>query len=91
MDGHATYNEIFMAQVDVHKMASWCPGAIGTYKWVLMPFVLENADITYQHGINAIIRGHIGTIVKVYIDNIVVNSKKCVNILTTYFWTYALV
>ncbi|CAL9019147.1 unnamed protein product [Prunus brigantina] len=33
MDGHAGYNQIFIAEEDVHKTAFRCPGAIGTYEW----------------------------------------------------------
>ncbi|KAM1089966.1 hypothetical protein ACFX19_017873 [Malus domestica] len=32
MDGHAGYNQIFIAEADVHKTAFRCPGALGTYE-----------------------------------------------------------
>ncbi|CAL9005409.1 unnamed protein product, partial [Prunus brigantina] len=32
MDGHAGYNQIFIAEEDVHKTAFRCPSAIGTYE-----------------------------------------------------------
>ncbi|CAL2277247.1 unnamed protein product [Prunus armeniaca] len=32
MDGHAGYNQIFIAEEDFHKMTFRCPGAIGTYE-----------------------------------------------------------
>ncbi|CAL2277579.1 unnamed protein product [Prunus armeniaca] len=32
MDGHGGYNQIFIAEEDVHKTAFRCPGAIGTYE-----------------------------------------------------------
>ena len=38
MDGHAGYNQIFIAEEDVHKTAFRCPGAIRTYEWLVMPF-----------------------------------------------------
>ncbi|KAM2246473.1 hypothetical protein ACFXTI_007288 [Malus domestica] len=43
MDGHASYNQIFITKVDVHKTGFWCPEALDTYEWVVMPFDLKNA------------------------------------------------
>ncbi|KAM2296835.1 hypothetical protein ACFX1S_036454 [Malus domestica] len=75
MDGHAGYNQIFIAEADVHKTAFRCPGALGTYEWVVMPFGLKNAGATYQRAMNTIFHDLIGTIVEVYIDDVVVKSK----------------
>ncbi|KAM2867363.1 hypothetical protein COP2_023290 [Malus domestica] len=47
MDGHAGYNQIFIVEADVHKIAFQCPWALGTYEWVVMPFGLKNAGATY--------------------------------------------
>ncbi|KAB2627970.1 hypothetical protein D8674_032765 [Pyrus ussuriensis x Pyrus communis] len=76
MDGHAGYNQIFIAEADVHKTAFRCPGALGTYEWVVMPFGLKNAGATYQRAMNMIFHDLIGTIVEVYIDDVVVKSKR---------------
>ena len=46
MDGHVNYNLIFIVEVDVHKTAFRCPGALGTYKWVVVPFGLKNVGAT---------------------------------------------
>ena len=75
MDGHAGYNQIFIAEADVHKTTFSCPRALGTYEWVVMPFGLKNAGATYQHARNAIFHDLIGKIVEVYIDDVVVKSK----------------
>ena len=75
MDGHAGYNQIFIAEVDVHKTAFHCPGALGTYEWLVMSFGLKNAGATYQRAMNAIFHDLIGTTVEVYIDDVVVKSK----------------
>ncbi|CAL9021206.1 unnamed protein product [Prunus brigantina] len=74
MDGHAGYNQIFIAEEDVHKTAFRCPGAIRTYEWVVMPFGLKNAGATYQRAMNLIFHDLIGRTVEVYIDDVVVKS-----------------
>ncbi|KAK9943091.1 hypothetical protein M0R45_008712 [Rubus argutus] len=76
MEGHAGYNQIFIAEDDVHKMAFRCPGALGTYEWVVMPFGLKNAGATYQRAMNMIFHDLIGRTVEVYIDDVVVKSRK---------------
>ncbi|KAM1125124.1 hypothetical protein ACFX2B_039957 [Malus domestica] len=75
IDGHAGYNQIFIAEVDVHKIAFRCPVALETYEWVIMPFGLKNAGTTYQHAMNTIFHDLIGTTIEVYIDDVVVKSK----------------
>lgn len=54
MDGHAGYNQIFLAERDTNKTALRCSGALGTYKWLVMPFGLKNAGATYQRTMNLI-------------------------------------
>ena len=54
MDGHSGYNQIFIAENDVHKTAFRCLGSIGTFEWVVMPFGLKNAGTTYQRAMNSI-------------------------------------
>ncbi|KAM2274485.1 hypothetical protein ACFX1S_044291 [Malus domestica] len=76
MDGNAGYNQIFIAEVDVHKTAFRFPGALGIYEWVVMPFGLKNACVTYQRAMNTIFHDLIGTIVEVYIDDIVIKLKR---------------
>ncbi|PNX71007.1 hypothetical protein L195_g057963, partial [Trifolium pratense] len=38
LDGYSSYNQIFIDEDDVSKTAFRCPGALGTYEWVVMPF-----------------------------------------------------
>lgn len=52
MDSHLGYNQIFIAKEDVHKTAFRCPGAIGTFEWLIMPFGLKNGRATYQRAMN---------------------------------------
>nr|CBG76432.1 OO_Ba0013J05-OO_Ba0033A15.19 [Oryza officinalis] len=76
MDGNAGYNQIFMAEEDIHKTAFRCPGAIGLYEWVVMTFGLKNAGATYQRAMNYIFHDLIGSLIEVYIDDVVVKSKE---------------
>jgi hypothetical protein len=36
LDGNAGYNQIFMTEEDIPKMAFRCPGFIGLFEWILM-------------------------------------------------------
>ena len=74
MDGHSGYNQIWIAEDDVHKTAFRGPGSIGTFEWVKMPFGLKNAGATYQRAMNAIFHDLIGTFLECYIDDIIVKS-----------------
>ncbi|GLU07027.1 hypothetical protein SLE2022_240070 [Rubroshorea leprosula] len=76
MDDHSGYNQIFIAEEDIPKTAFRCPGAIGTYEWVVMPFGLKNAGATYQRAMNAIFHDMIGRFMEIYIDDVVVKSNE---------------
>nr|KYP42533.1 hypothetical protein KK1_036060 [Cajanus cajan] len=39
LDGYSGYNQIYIAANDVSKTAFRCPGALGVYEWVMMPFL----------------------------------------------------
>jgi len=75
MDGNAGYNQVFMAEEDVHKTAFRCPGHVGLFEWIVMTFGLKNAGATYQRAMNYIFHEIIGKIVEIYIDDVVVKSK----------------
>nr|KYP39891.1 Transposon Ty3-I Gag-Pol polyprotein [Cajanus cajan] len=78
LDGYSGYNQIYIAANDVSKTAFRCPGALGMYEWVMMPFGLKNVGATYQREMNLIFHDLIGKFMKVYIDDIIVGSKqKC--------------
>ena len=77
MDGNAGYNQIFMAEEDIPKTVFRCPGAIGLYEWVVMTFGLKNVGATYQRAMNYIFHKHIGRIIEIYIDDVVVKSGGC--------------
>ncbi|XP_050914866.1 uncharacterized protein LOC127129785 [Lathyrus oleraceus] len=71
LDGYSGYNQIFIAEEDVSKTTFRCPGAIGTYEWIVMPFGLKNAGATYQRAMNSIFHDYIETFMQVYIYDIV--------------------
>ncbi|XP_059639120.1 uncharacterized protein LOC132281437 [Cornus florida] len=75
MDGHSGYNQIYLAEEDVHKTAFRCPGSIGTFEWIVMPFGLKNAGATYQRVMNSIFHDMIGRFMEIYIDDVVVKSS----------------
>lgn len=76
MDGNVGYNQIFMAEEDIHKTAFRCPGAIGLYEWVVMTFGLKSVGATYQRAMNYIFHDLIGSLIEVYIDDVVVKSRE---------------
>ncbi|KAM1011397.1 hypothetical protein ACFX2C_046740 [Malus domestica] len=71
MDGNAGYNQIKMAPEDIHKTAFRCPGHVGAYEYLVMPFGLKNVGVTYQRAMNAIFHDLISHNMEVYIDDIV--------------------
>ena len=76
MDGNASYNQIFLAEEDIHKTAFRCPGTIGLYEWVVMTFGLKSAGAMYQRAMSYIFHDLIGWLVEIYIDDVVVKSKE---------------
>uniref|UniRef100_A0A151UFP1 Retrotransposable element Tf2 n=2 Tax=Cajanus cajan TaxID=3821 RepID=A0A151UFP1_CAJCA len=70
------YNQIYIAANDVSKIAFRCPGALGVYEWVMMPFGLKNAGATYQRAMNLIFHNLIGKFIQVYINDIIFGSKQ---------------
>ncbi|CAN6547173.1 unnamed protein product [Malus baccata var. baccata] len=79
MYGNAGYNQIKMAKEDIHKTSFKCPGHVGVYEYVVMPFGLKNAGATYQRAMNAIFHDLIGHSMEVYIDDIVINNANWKN------------
>jgi len=41
LDGYSGYNQIFIVEEDVSKTAFRCPGALGYFEWLVMPFGLK--------------------------------------------------
>ena len=76
MDGFSGYNHILIAIEDIPKTAFRCSGSIGKFEGLVMPFGLKNASTTYQRAMNTIFHDMIGYHMEVYIDDIVVKSKR---------------
>ena len=54
LDYYSGYNQIYITKNDISKTTFRCPGALGTYKWIVMPFGLKNVGATYQKALNLI-------------------------------------
>ena len=78
MDGFSGYNQILIVVDDISKTTFKCPSSLGTFEWMVMPFGLKNAGATYQRDMNAIFHNMLGHHMEIYIDDIVVKSKKVI-------------
>ncbi|BBN67449.1 hypothetical protein Prudu_80S000100 [Prunus dulcis] len=76
MDGNAGYNQIMVAEEDIHKTTFMCPGHIGAFEYTVMPFGLRNAGATYQRPMNSVFHDMIGHSLEVYIDDVVIKSPE---------------
>nr|KYP76062.1 Retrovirus-related Pol polyprotein from transposon opus [Cajanus cajan] len=76
LDGYSGYNQIYITANDVSKISFRCLGALAVYEWVMIPFGLKNAGATYQRAMNLIFHDLIGKFVQMYIDDIIVGSKR---------------
>ena len=76
MDGFSSYNHILIAVEDIPKTAFRCPGPIGTFEWLVMPFGIKNASATYQREMKVIFHDMLGHHMEVYIDDIVVKFRR---------------
>ena len=76
IDSFFGYNQILIVVDDKSKTAFKCLGSLGTFEWLVMPFGLKNASVTYQRVRNAIFHDMLGHHMEIYIDDIVVKSKE---------------
>ncbi|KAL0406447.1 UNVERIFIED_CONTAM: hypothetical protein Slati_3958600 [Sesamum latifolium] len=74
MDASQGYHQIILAPED-RKKVSFITSS-GTFCYVAMPFGLKNAGATYQRLVDKIFRSQIGRNVEVYVDDMLVKSKK---------------
>ena len=74
MDTFSGYNQIKMSEEDQEKTAFI--NSQGLYCYKVMPFALNNAGATYQRLVNKMFSRQIGRNMEVYIDDMLVKSKK---------------
>jgi len=74
LDNYSGYNQIFIAKEDMSKTTFRCPGALGTYEWVVMPFGVKNAGATYQRAMKSMFHDFIDKFMQIYINDIVVKD-----------------
>ena len=74
LDAFQGYNQIALAAKDQEKTEFISPDA--NYHYNVMPFGLKNIRATYQRMMTRMFRDKIGRMVEVYIDDMMVKSKK---------------
>ncbi|XXG81436.1 hypothetical protein AAC387_Pa09g2071 [Persea americana] len=80
LDAYRGYHQIPMYAADQEKTAFITPR--GTYCYKVMPFGLKNAGATYQRLVTKMFQAQLGKTVEVYIDDMVVKSKRSQDHLT---------
>ena len=73
-DAFSGYNQIKMDEEDQEKTAFITSQGLYCYK--VMPFGLKNAGATYQRLVNKMFNKQIGRNMEVYVDDMLVKSKK---------------
>ena len=74
MDASSGFQQIQMEPSDQEDTAFMTPS--GIYCYIAMPFGLKNAGATYQRLVNMMFKEKLGDTMEVYIDDMVVKSKK---------------
>ena len=74
LDAYSGYNQIRMRKEDEEKTAFITPHGVFCYN--TMPFGLKNAGATYQRCMQACLKEQIGRNIQVYVDDIVIKSRK---------------
>ncbi|GKV11256.1 hypothetical protein SLEP1_g22522 [Rubroshorea leprosula] len=74
LDAYSGYHQVPMAPEDEEKTSFYAGDEI--YCYVMMPFGLKNVGATYQKMVTIVFRAQIGKNLDVYVDDVVVKSRK---------------
>ena len=74
LDAFSGYHQIPMHPPDAEKTSFITPR--GLYCYIVMPFGLKNAGVTYQRLVTKMFRPPLGSTMQVYIDDMLVKSKQ---------------
>ena len=74
MDAFSRYNQIRMHEADQEKTSFVTSQGLFSYK--MMPFSLKNTSVTYQKLMNKMFAQQIGRNVQVYVDDLLVKSRR---------------
>jgi hypothetical protein len=74
LDAHSGNHQFSLATDDEEKTSFITP--FGIFFYTMMAFGLKNGGATYQKFMHIVLKNQIGRNVKIYIDDIVVKSKK---------------
>ena len=86
MDAFSGYNQIKMDPAnEVHTSFIT---AFGTYCYKVMPFGLKNAGATFQRMVTEVFKPQIGRNMEVYVDDMIVKSKKAADHMTNLCETF---
>ena len=73
MDGYSGNNQICMGAKDIRKTVFKTP--LENFYYIVMPFGLKNARVTYQRTMTAIFHDMMHREMENYVDDIVLKSK----------------
>ena len=74
LDAFQGYHRIVLAPEDQEKTSFISPE--GNYHYLVMPFGLKNAGLTYQRMVTRMFKDQLGKNMEAYIDDTVVKSKE---------------